>query len=53
MLHFYHDMGFSRCDDIFSVALTFLDSFDDMGSLVRFVWDGWIGFKDKWGEYAN
>jgi len=42
---FYHGMGFSRCDSIFDLALPFLDSFDDMGSLIQFMWDDRIGFE--------
>ena len=37
---FYHGMGFARCDSIFILALTFPNSFDDMGSLMCFVGDG-------------
>lgn len=43
---FYHGMCFSRCDNIFILALPFFDSFDEMGSLIRFMWDGRIRFKD-------
>ena len=35
MLHvvlFFHDMGFSRCDNVFSLDLPFLDSHGVMGS---------------------
>ena len=41
---FYHGMGFARCDSIFSLALPFLDRFDEMGSLMHFVggWSDWI-----------
>ncbi len=41
--------GFSRCDSTFSLALPFPNSFDEMGSLMRFVGDGEIGFEAKWG----
>ena len=57
---FYHGMGFSRCDSIFSLALPFpdnflpfLDSFDEMGSLMGFVGNGWIGFETEWGGSLN
>jgi len=36
----YHGMGFVRCDSIFSLALKFPDSFDDMSSLIWFMWNG-------------
>jgi len=50
---FYHGMGFARCDRIFSLALPFPDSFDEMGSLIRFMWDGQIGFEAEWGGSLN
>ena len=50
---FYHGMGFSRCDNILSLTLPFPDSFDKMGSLIRFMWDGQIGFKVEWGGSIN
>ena len=50
---FYHGMGFSRCDRIFSLALLFPDSFDEMSSLIRFMWDGQIGFEAEWGGSPN
>ena len=53
MFLFYHGMGFARCDNIFSLALPFLDSFDEMGSFMRFVWDGQIGFEVEWGGSPN
>ena len=46
-------MGFSRCDSIFSLALPFPGSFDEMGSLMRFVGDGRIGFEAEWGGSPN
>jgi len=46
-------MGFSRCDNVFSLALPFPDSFDEMGSLMRFMWDGRIGFYVEWGGSSN
>ena len=49
----YHGMVFSRCDNIFSLALTFPNSFDEMDSLMRFVWDGQNGFEVEWGGYLN
>jgi len=58
---FYHGMGFSSCDNIFNLALPFPDSFDEMGSLIQFMWDGRIGFevvgwmlelKNKWFEWS-
>jgi len=42
---FYHGMGFYRRDNTFGVAFPFPNRFDEMGSLMRFVWDGWIGFE--------
>ena len=53
MFLFYHGMGFSRCDSIFSLAFPFPDSFDEMGSLMRFVGDGWIGFEAERGGSLN
>jgi len=50
---FYQSMGFSKCDCIFSPALPFPDSFDEMGSFMWFVWDGWIGFEAEWGGSPN
>ena len=50
---FYHDISFSRCDSIFSIALPFLDSFDEMDYLIHMMWDGWIGFEAKWGGSPN
>ena len=50
---FYHGMGFSRCDNIFNLALPFPDSFDEMGSLMRFVGDGRIRFEAEWGGSLN
>ena len=29
---FYHGIGFARCDNVFSLALPFPDSLDEMGS---------------------
>ena len=53
MFMFYHGMGFSRCDNIFSLALPFPDNFDEMGSLIQFVWDGQIGFEAEVGGSMN
>ena len=53
VLLFYHDMGFPSCDSIFSQTLPFPDRFDEMGSLIWFMWDGWIGFKAEWGGSLN
>ena len=53
MFLFYHGMGFSRCDSIFSLAFPFPDNFDEMGSLMRFVGDGRIGFEVEWGGSLN
>ena len=53
MFLFYHVMGFSRCDSIFSLALPFPDSFDEMGSLIWFMWDGRIRFEVEWGGSPN
>ena len=50
---FYHGIGFARCDSIFSIAFPFLDSFDETGSLIRFMWDGRIGFEAEWGGSSN
>jgi len=50
---FYHGMGFSRCESILSLALPFPNSFDEMDSLIWFVWDGLIGFEAKWGGSPN
>ena len=46
-------MGFTRCDRIFSLALPFPDSFDEMGSLMRFVGDDRIRFEAEWGGSPN
>ena len=43
----HHGMGFSRYESIFNLALSFLDSLDEMGSLIRFMWDGQIGFESE------
>ena len=53
MFIFYHGMGFSRCDGIFGLALPFVDSFDEMGSLMWFVWDRRIGIEAEWGGSPN
>ena len=53
MFLFYHGMGFSMCDSIFSLALPFSDSFDEMDSLMRFVGDDQIGFEAEWGGSSN
>ena len=53
MFLFYHGMGFSGCDNIFSLALPFPDSFDEMVSLIRFMWDDWIGFEVEGGGSLN
>ena len=45
MFLFYHGMGLSRCDSIFSLALPFLHSFVEMGSLMYFV--GMVGLDSK------
>jgi len=37
----------------FNLALPFPDSFNEMGSRTRLMWDGRIGFKAKWGGYLN
>ena len=50
---FYHGMGFARCDSIFNLALPFPDSFDEMCSLIRFMWDGQIGFEFELGGSLN
>ena len=50
---FYHGMCFSRCDSIFSLALPFPDSFDEMGSFMRFMGVDQIGFEAEWGGYPN
>ena len=50
---FYHGMGFTRCDSVFSLAFPFLDSFDEMDSLIWFLWDGQIGFQAEWGGSLN
>jgi len=50
---FYHDMGFSRCDSIFSLAFPFPHSLDEMGSLIQHMRDGRIGFEVEWGGYSN
>ena len=50
---FYHGMGLAKCDSIFSLALPFPNNFDDMGSLMRFVGDGWIGFEVERGGSLN
>jgi len=50
---FYHGMGFSRCDNIFSLALPFPNIFDEMGSLIQSMWDGRIGIEAKWGGSPN
>ena len=50
---FYHVMGFVRCDSIFSLPFPFPNSFDEMGSLMHFVGDGWIGFEVEWGGSSN
>jgi len=50
---FYHGMGSSKCDRIFSLALSFPDSFDEMDTLNQFRWDDRIGFKDQWGGSPN
>jgi len=42
---FYHGMGFSRCDSIFSLVLPFPYSFDKMDSCMQFMWEGRIGFE--------
>ena len=49
----YNGMDFSRCHSIFDLALPFTDRFDEMGSLIRFMWDGWIGFDNEWGGSLN
>ena len=49
----YHGMGVAKCDNIFILAFPFPDSFDEMGSLIRFMWDGHIGFKAEWGGSTN
>ena len=53
MFLFYRGMGFSKCDTIFSLALQFPDRFDEMGSLIQFMWDGHIGFEVDWGGSPN
>ena len=53
VLLFYHGMCFSKCDSIFSLALPFPDSFDEMGSLMHFVGDVQIGFEAEWGGSLN
>ena len=50
---FYHGMGFSKFGSTFSLALQFPNSFDEMNSLMRFVWDGWIGFEVELGGSPN
>ena len=50
---FYHGMRFSRFDSISSLALPFLDSFDEMGSLIWFMWDDRIRFKANRGGSLN
>jgi len=45
VFHFYHGMGFSRCDSIFSLALPFTNSFDEMGFLMCFVGNDRIRFE--------
>ena len=52
-LHFIPGMGFSRCDSIFSLALPFPNSFDEMGYLMHFVGDGRIGCKAEWRGSTN
>ena len=53
MFLFYYGMGFAKCDSIFSLALPFPDSFDEMDSLMHFLGDGRIGFKAEWGGSPN
>ena len=53
MFLFYHGMGLAMCDNIFSLALAFPDSFDEVGSLMHFVGDGRIGFEAEWGVSPN
>jgi len=50
---FYHGMGFSRCKSIFSLALPFPNSFDEMGSLMCFVGDGRVRFEVEWNGSPN
>jgi len=50
---FYHGMGFSRCENISSLAFPFHNSFDEMGSFIQFMWDGQIGFEAEWGGSLN
>ena len=45
----YLGMGFSRCDSVFSLALPFLYSFDEMGSHTLVDMDDRIGFEVEWG----
>ena len=40
-------------DSIFSLALPFPNSFDEMGSLMQFVGDVRIGFEADWGGSLN
>ena len=37
----------------FTLALLFRNSFDEMGSHIRLMSDGWIGFEAKWGGSKN
>lgn len=52
-VYFCHSMGLSRCDGIFSLGFPFPNNFDEMGSLMQFVWDGQIGFESEWGGSPN
>ena len=38
---------------LFSLTLSFPDSFDEMGSLIQFMWDGQIGFEVEWDGSSN
>jgi len=50
---FYHGMGLARWDSIFSLALPFPDSFNEMCSLIHFLGVGRIGYEDEWGGSLN
>ena len=52
-VYFYHGTSFSRCDNIFNLALPFPDRFDEMGSLIRFMWDDQIRFETEKGGSPN
>lgn len=46
-------MVFSRCDSIFILTLPFIDRFDEMGFVIQFMWDGWIGLEDECSGSLN